>query len=285
MNIKIWGCRGSIPSPGREKQIFGGNTSCVEITHEDTCIVLDGGTGIQKFGENLNPDIRTVNILLTHLHMDHILGLGFFAPLYDPEMTVNVWGPAAASSSLRDRLRRYFSPPLFPIRLNDIPCKGDIFEIDNSTFSIGSIKVTSSYVCHPGPTVGYRLEAGNTVIVYIPDHEPILGSSHYPHIPEWTSGYSLAEGADILFHDAQFELEQYHKKIGWGHSAMKDTIDFAILAGVKKLVLFHHDPNHTDQKLQKMYDQSLKEIDANIEIEIAKEGKTYTLDVISDGGK
>ncbi|MBL0051366.1 MAG: MBL fold metallo-hydrolase [Bacteroidetes bacterium] len=140
MNIKIWGCRGSLPAPGTDKDIYGGNTSCIEIIDGDTCIILDGGSGLQRLNNYLAPNITRIDILLTHLHLDHIMGLGFFWPLYNPNMTVNIWGPAASNESLAQRLRRYFSPPIFPVRLNELPCKGEIFEIDSSEFQIEILK-------------------------------------------------------------------------------------------------------------------------------------------------
>lgn len=277
MNLKIWGCRGSLPSPGAEKNIYGGNTSCIEVTNGNTCIILDGGSGIQKLGESIPKQITRIDILLTHLHLDHIIGLGFFMPIYNPEMTINLWGPAAANESLRHRLRRYFSPPIFPLRLNEVPCKGDIFEIDDSEFTIGDFKITSEYICHPGPTVGYRLQLGNAIITYLPDHEPSLGSSDFPNNPEWTSGYHLAYGADILFHDAQYKNETYKNRIGWGHSSMSDAIEFGALAKVKKLLLFHHDPTHSDIQLEQLFNENMKNRNLNFEVELSEEGKSYNL--------
>ena len=277
MNLKIWGCRGSLPAPGPEKNIYGGNTSCVEIIHENTCIILDGGSGIQRLGVSLPKHITQIDILLTHLHLDHIMGLGFFMPIYNPNMTINIWGPAASNESLRHRLRKYFSPPIFPLRLKELPCKGEIFEIDDSEFTIGDFKISSEYICHPGPTVGYRLQKGKTIIAYLPDHEPALGSSNYPTNPEWTSGYSIAHEADLLIHDAQYKNIEYTNRIGWGHCSMKDAIDFGELTGVKKMLLFHHDPMHTDEQLQKLYNENMQNRNLSFEVELAEEGKSYDL--------
>ncbi|MDP1727658.1 MAG: MBL fold metallo-hydrolase [Bacteroidota bacterium] len=277
MNIKIWGCRGSIPSPGPEKSIYGSNTSCIQVTDGNNCIILDGGSGIQRLSESLPKNITHIDLLLTHLHLDHIIGLGFFQPFYNPKMTINIWGPAAAYVSLKQRLRRYFSPPLFPIRLSELPCKGEIFEIHNSTFRIGDFKITSEYICHPGPTVGYRLQLGKAVFTYIPDHEPALGSSDFPHNQEWTSGFKLARGADILMQDAQYKNEDYKNRIGWGHSSMENAIDFGELSGVKKLLLFHHDPMHTDEQLMELYKKNTQNRKLSIEVELAEEGKSYNI--------
>ena len=172
MKVTIWGCRGSMPSPGPDMIKYGGNTSCVQVEHKDTCLILDGGSGIQELGNALDPEIPVVNLLLTHLHIDHIMGLGYFRPFYNPNCSVNIWGPTGSDETLVERLRRYFSPPFFPVRLKELPAEIQIFEIDNSEFEIDSLRIRSEYICHPGPTVGYRVEDGDSVLSYIPDHEP-----------------------------------------------------------------------------------------------------------------
>ncbi len=277
MKVQVWGCRGSLPSPSPEKDIFGGNTSCVQVTHKDICIILDGGSGIQRLGEHLGNEIKEVHILLTHLHIDHTMGLGFFLPLYNPSIKVHIWGPATSDETLLKRLRRYFSPPLFPVRLNELPTHPIIHEIDESEFMIGDVKICSSYICHPGPTLGFRLTCGNSVFAYMPDHEIPLASPDFPNNPEWTSGYNLAKDADLLFHDAQYRPEDYKSRIGWGHSSIVDTIAFAKMCGVKKLSLFHHDPGHTDKQLVEMLDEFTNEKHFDFDIEMCAEENIYDL--------
>ena len=278
VTVKIWGSRGSIPSPGAEKNKYGGNTSCVELTYKDSCIILDGGSGIQKLGNEIGNKYKTINILLTHLHLDHIIGLGFFAPLYNPKMKIKIWGPAAVNESLTHRLRRYFSPPIFPVRLNELPAEVDIIEINDTKFNIDDFEVTAEYICHPGPTIGYRLKAGNAVIAYIPDHEPALASANFPYDPEWTSGFNIAQHADILIHDAQFKNNEYQSRLGWGHSSMKDALEFGKLAGVKKMIFFHHDPTHTDEELQQLFANTIQYHNTDFEVELGEEGKSYILE-------
>lgn len=275
MKVTIWGCRGSMPSPGAEKLKYGGNTSCVQIEHDNTCLIFDGGSGIQKLGMHLNHRISKINILLTHLHIDHIMGLGYFLPLYDPNCTVNIWGPASSAESLIRRLRRYFSPPFFPVRLNELSAKINILEIDNSVFTIDDFVLKSEYLCHPGPTVGYRCELDNAAVSFMPDHEPALGSSDFPNSSEWCSGYNIAREADLLFHDSQYSRVEYKNRIGWGHCSVDDAIDFASLAEVKKMVLFHHDPVNTDAQLEKMFAQAVQSKNPAFEIKLGQENDVF----------
>lgn len=278
MKVTVWGCRGSIPSPGPEKNRYGGNTSCVQVVQGDTCIVLDSGSGIQRLGQILNNKYKELHILLSHLHIDHTIGLGFFLPLYNPSTTVHLWGPSAGGEPLLNRLRRFFSPPLFPLRLNELPLHPVLHEIGESEFKIGEVTVNSGYICHPGPTLGYRLSAGNSVLAYMPDHELELGSSNFPNEPEWTSGFEIANGADLLLHDAQYRPAEYSDKIGWGHSSIEDAIGFATLCHVKKLALFHHDPAHSDLQLDNLFEEFTKNKKFEFEIEMCAEGNTYLLD-------
>jgi len=277
MTITIWGTRGSLPAPSPENNFFGGNTSCVQVTERDTFLILDAGSGIRRLGDNFPAGVSRIDILLTHLHMDHIMGLGFFLPLYNPRMQVNIWGPTSTKEPLLSRLQRYMSPPLFPIRLQDLPCQPNIFEINHSVFSIGCLNIKSTYICHPGPTIGYRIENPNSVLTYMPDHEPALGSAHFPEEPGWTSGYELAAGADLLLHDAQYTTEEYEPRVGWGHSSMVDALKFAELADVKKMLFFHHDPSHTDSFLRLRLKKAIGDKQLPFDVGIAAEGDVFDL--------
>ncbi len=277
MKATVWGCRGSLPSPGPEKDKYGGNTSCVQIEHNDTCLVLDGGSGIQRLGAALGTNYKEVHILLTHLHIDHTMGLGFFLPLYNPNLEIHIWGPATTIESLTQRLRRYFSPPLFPVRLSELPSEPVIHEISNSEFTIGSLKINSSYVCHPGPTLAYRISDGQSDIAYMPDHEVSLGSSNFPNEPEWTSGFNIANGVDLLFHDSQYKTEEYASRVGWGHSSIGDSVNFARMCKVKNLQLFHHDPMHTDDSLDALIDEYKAENMTPFKMEMCAEGSVFIL--------
>jgi ribonuclease BN (tRNA processing enzyme) len=234
---------------------YGGNTSCVEVCGPDPrhVVVLDAGTGICALGGQMAATVERVDVLLSHLHMDHILGLGFFEALFRPDVEVHIWGPSSASMDLRGRLARYLSPPLFPVRLRDLPCRLTLHDVPLGAFDIPGLSVRAALVCHPGLTVGYRLEEASQSLVYLPDHEPALGAHRFPYRPEWTSGYDLAHEATVLIHDAQYDDAEYSVRVGWGHSRIDDAQRFAAFAGVGRLVAFHHDPRHDDKTLEAWY--------------------------------
>ncbi|MFT3910342.1 MAG: MBL fold metallo-hydrolase [Ferruginibacter sp.] len=276
MIISIRGVRGSIPVTGPETAHYGGNTSCTVVTEDDCILVLDGGSGMQKFTLLNNTVIKRIDILLTHLHLDHIQGLGFFSPFYDPSVEVHIWGPAS-NNSLHSRLSRYLSPPLFPILLRDLPCKLILHEIGNSSFEVGHFKVESRYIIHPGPTVGFRITGKHSVFTYIPDHEPALGALGLNAEHKWISGFDLAHEANLLLHDAQYSAEQYKTKFGWGHTSMDDACKFAALTNVKHLLLAHHDPAHTDHQLEELFKVLKAGNNYAFEYELAVEGMKIEL--------
>jgi len=215
-------------------------------------LVLDAGTGIQRLGATVQAGGGRIDLLLTHLHMDHIQGLGFFEPLYEPGREIHIWGPPSPTLDLRTRLARYLSPPLFPVRLRDLPCRLTLHNVPPERFEVGGLEVEAELVCHPGTTVGYRISEGTRAVAYLPDHEPALGGREFPGDPEWTSGFNLAAGADLLIHDAQYTTEEYRERVGWGHSAIRDAVAFASLAGARRFVPFHHDPTHDDAMLDRI---------------------------------
>jgi phosphoribosyl 1,2-cyclic phosphodiesterase len=274
----VWGTRGSLATPGPETNRYGGNTACVEVRADDgSVLVLDAGTGVRRLGRQLADDVGRVDLLLTHLHMDHIQGLGFFAPLYVPGLEVHVWGPASTTLDLRTRLGRYMSPPLFPVRLRDLPCALTVHEVPGPTARIGAFTVESALVCHPDATVGFRIQAGRASVAYLPDHEPALGVRGPLRNGGWTSGHGLAAGVDLLIHDAQYSEAQYRSRIGWGHSTMRRAVEFAALAEARALLLFHHDPEHDDAAIDSLVAETIERTRPDFPVHIAAEGLSFEL--------
>ena len=277
MDITFWGTRGSIASAGQATQRYGGNTSAVQVVGRDgTVLIFDAGTGIREIGGSLPPTLGRVDIFLSHLHMDHIQGLGFFAPLFTHGMDVHLWGPPSATLDLRRRLTRYLSPPLFPIRLRDLSKHVGLHNAPDRPVQIGGFEVAAAEVIHPGPTVGYRVRENGTSMAYIPDHEPALGNPSFPNRGPWTSGHGLAKDVDLLVHDVQYFPDERAARIGWGHTSTLEAAAFATQAGVKRLSCFHHDPSHDDATV----DRLVAEVAAaaqGIEVSGASEGQTLHL--------
>jgi phosphoribosyl 1,2-cyclic phosphodiesterase len=254
VRVKVWGCRGSLAAPGPDTVRYGGNTSCVEVRLADgTIVVLDAGTGIRALGLSLEAEgVKRVHLCLSHLHLDHLQGLGFFAPLFDADAEVHIWGPRSPVRSLAERIGTYLSPPLFPVRLSQIPSRLVFHDVSEEGWTIGEAKVFAVPVSHPDSTVGYRIEEGGRVLAYIPDHEPALGIDITTVEPNWISGHGLAADADLLLHDAQYSAEEYPDHVGWGHSSIDDAIAFGRATRASRLLLFHHDPSHSDDVLERL---------------------------------
>jgi phosphoribosyl 1,2-cyclic phosphodiesterase len=257
VKITLWGTRGSLAAPGPETVRYGGNTACVEVRGgDDSLLILDAGTGIRRLGGTVESEVRRIDVLLTHLHMDHIQGLGFFTPLDQPGRDVHIWAPPSTTLDLRRRLSRYLSPPLFPVRIRELPCRLTLHDAPLERFRIGRFEIEASLVCHPGSTVGYRIGEDGATLAYLPDHELALGAASFPAEPDWTSGFELASGADLLIHDAQYTEVEYRQRVGWGHSTIDQALHFAATAGVKRLVTFHHDPGHSDAMLDRLTEEA-----------------------------
>ncbi|HEY3522848.1 MAG TPA: MBL fold metallo-hydrolase [Candidatus Limnocylindrales bacterium] len=274
MNVTIWGSRGSLASAGRGTVRYGGNTACVEVrTSPEAAILLDAGTGIRPAGIALADRDIAVHILLTHLHMDHILGLGFFRPLFEPGREVHVWGPPSTTRDLRARLSRYLSPPLFPVRIRDIAARLTLHDVPHGTWMIGNAIVAARAVIHPGPTVGYRIETPAGSLAYVPDHEPALGGLAHRG---WLSGYDLARNVDVLLHDGQYSDAEYTERTGWGHSSVTHAARFADLAGARTLMLIHHDPDHDDETVDALV-ASARDVRQAGSVQGAREGDVIDL--------
>jgi phosphoribosyl 1,2-cyclic phosphodiesterase len=253
VRVKVWGARGSVPTPGPATNRYGGNTSCVEVMLSDeTLLVLDAGSGIRALGLRLAAKAARIDILLTHLHLDHIQGLMFFAPLFVPDAEIVIWGPHAMQP-LHERLARYLSPPLTPFHLHELPSRITFRACPEGEWDIGPAHIRAAAVTHPGPTLGYRISEGDTSLCYIPDQELALSPPLSAREPQSLPGFDLAHGASLLIHDCQYTDEEYPRHVGWGHSRLGDVLAYAQLTEAERLLLFHHDPLHDDERLDRLH--------------------------------
>ncbi len=281
LEVTFFGVRGSTPCSCDRTQRIGGNTSCVLVKgpEGDDPIVLDLGTGLRYLGEAMLADPPVAGCdttrddfggtaLLTHLHWDHVQGIPFFVPLLRPDAQLRLVGPEQPGSNLRHEIESFIRPPLFPVDLAVLPCEIEFIEKSVGRLACGSSTVTVASVPHCGPTNGYRIDNGEASVVYIPDHQQPVDGSHTvsPSVLE------LCDGADILIHDAQYDEAEFAMKADWGHSTVTYAAEVARQSGVKRLVLFHHDPTHDDAWIAEAVVVAQRHAGDDIEVMAAAEG-------------
>ncbi|MEK6711586.1 MAG: MBL fold metallo-hydrolase [Nitrospinota bacterium] len=290
MRIRFWGTRGSLPKPAPNVMRYGGNTACVEARGADgALIVLDCGTGSHGLGRELLSAGReppSGRLLLSHTHWDHIQGFPFFAPLFVRGAQWEIYAPGFAGHKLERILAEVMSYNHFPVPLDELGATIRYHDMTEGAFGAGSIRVTAQYMNHPTMTLGYRLESGGAAIVYIPDHEPNALSppeaapGARPVHREEQRHVDFLAGADLLIHDAQYTLEEYRGKIGWGHSPVEQAVDYALAGGVKRLALFHHDPWRDDAQVDALAEMARGRVRASgraLEVFGAAEGEVFDL--------
>lgn len=267
IKIKFWGVRGSIPTPGPGTLRYGGNTSCLEINFPGKPrFILDAGSGIRELGKLLLKEKDPVKgyIFLTHFHWDHIQGLPFFKPAFKPGNHFVIFGSDEPRVDLTKIISSQMNPIYFPVAIQDMGAKVEFNSISEGTFDVDGVTVQTRLMNHPGYTFGYRFTWRNKSVIYISDNEPFaqelnaadnasdtkqsLEARFEKFVDNKEDGLvKFLEGADLLIHDCQYLPEEYQQRITWGHSPYTYTVDLAIKAKVKQLILFHHDPDHDDE--------------------------------------
>jgi phosphoribosyl 1,2-cyclic phosphodiesterase len=277
--LKFWGVRGSIPTPGGSTVRYGGNTSCVEVRHGGHLVILDAGTGLRGLGKALLAEFKNrplnLTLLVTHTHWDHIQGLPFFAPIYNPRCRLRILGAPGTRDGLVSALTGQMESTYFPVPLAEVPGNIEIQEVADFNFSIGPVQVRAQRSHHPGLCFGYRLSSPDGAIVFFPDSEPRGGEDGEMR--------EFIRGADVLILDSQYAAAEYQNHIGWGHGCLEASVALALNAGVRRLCLFHHDPDHDDKIIDAFVRHARRlaaKAKSKMKVDAAKEGMTIQL-----GGK
>ncbi len=301
--LRFWGVRGSIPTPGRETSGYGGNTSCVELRVGGQIIILDAGSGIRRLGQALmreiGPDGLEVIMLVTHTHWDHIQGFPFFVPAYHPKVNIRILGYEGAVHGLRGALFEQMQSAFFPVGLHQMATHLTFEELNDMQFDMGAVQVRTMFANHPGICLGYRLTTPAGDVVYLPDHEAYERcelerqkadhetSAHgleYARIQD-EKVIDFLRDAEVVIADSQYDAIEYPARRGWGHTCADDTVQLALRAKARRLFLFHHDPDHHDEKVDAMVERArerVREQGGQLEVAAAKEGETVHLAVPSE---
>ncbi len=280
MDVTFWGVRGSIPTPGSHTARWGGNTSCLEVRHNNLPpLVLDCGTGARGLGNKLVRErAREVHLLFSHLHVDHVFGFPFFMPIYGPGWKVNVRLPAYSAEEARERISRYLNGTFHPTRLRDVPCELCFEAVrPGREFDAGGFHVTPVRLTHPGGAIGYRIDVDGSSFAYLSDTSPFARPGEGAVAGEELSGperrvMTVLTGVDTVVYDTMYSYDEYLEKMTWGHSYPEYAIALCKAAGVRRLVLFHHLPDATDDELDARA-LHYREVEG-IEVILAREGET-----------
>jgi len=281
MKIRFWGTRGSIAAPGKDTVVYGGNTTCVEVTlGSGKRVVIDAGTGIRLLGKQLQEEMERVDIrlLITHIHWDHVLGFPFFGPVYDESTTLRIDGYPSCMKGLRYAFDNHMGDGFFPVRFDEL--KAEIHYLD--TLSHGPLEIEGTLIeaiplQHPQGGFGYRFREGEKTLVFITDNELFDEASGSGHSEQYVR---FCRDADLLVHDAQYDPDEIKIRRGWGHSEYVSTCNMAVRAGVRRLLLFHHDPWRKDADISAIKarcDELATASGAQIEIDAAKEETEISL--------
>jgi CheY-like chemotaxis protein/phosphoribosyl 1,2-cyclic phosphodiesterase len=290
LRVRFWGTRGSIARPGPTTLRYGGNTACVEVRAADgTLVVLDCGTGAYALGRELAQHragpVRG-HLLIGHTHWDHIQGFPFFEPFFAPDHRWSVYAPGHSGRQLEETLAGQMAYEYSPINLEALRAHVDFHDLTEGCLELGGIRVHTQYMNHPALTLGYRLEADGATLVYATDHEPhslhphgaALGAEPIHH--EDRRHARFLAGADLVIHDAQYTLDEFPGRAGWGHTPVERAVDYALLARAKRLALFHHDPERRDELVDGLLEGARKragEAGSSLEVFAAREGQLIEL--------
>jgi phosphoribosyl 1,2-cyclic phosphodiesterase len=281
VRVTFWGTRGSVPVPGGATARYGGNTPCVTVEQGRGLLVLDAGTGIRRLGEALRARSREapIDLVLSHVHWDHIQGLPFFGPVHDPAMRVRVFGPAPEVMTLRETLLGQMSPPVSVPAYAEAAERMEVTEITADQFETGNFSIRTVPLRHHGRTLGFAVSplGGGPTVNYLTDNE--LGE--WTGAPEWQAGLvTFLRGGEVLIHDATWNNAEAAGRSGWGHSSASQAVDLAVASGVRRLILFHHAPEHGDDDVDQLLAEARRRVTATgvkLLVDAAAEGSSLDL--------
>ena len=255
LTVRFHGVRGSTPCAGPRYERYGGNTSCVSLEVDGHHpIIFDMGTGLRPYGDEImaaGAERWHGTVLLSHLHWDHIQGLPFFGPMSQADATLDVYGPRQDDGPLDEVFAGVMCPPYFPITPDELHGTVRFHDVGDDHYPVNGAKVRSRWVRHTSPTIGYRVDVEGFSVAYISDHGPGCSDDPDDYVPPGV--LELADGADIVIHDAQHTCEEYETKRHFGHSSLEYATHVAREAGARRLVLFHHCPSHSDDDVDLMH--------------------------------
>jgi phosphoribosyl 1,2-cyclic phosphodiesterase len=279
MEIRFWGTRGSIPSPGPSTLEFGGNTTCLEVVlHSGRRIVIDGGTGIRLLGEHLQTTVATIRIhlLLTHNHWDHLIGLPFFFPIYREDAEIQIDGWPLAYQAMQRVFDDHMGDGFFPVAFDELKAHTSFLnKIARTPLVLDDVHIDAMPLNHPQGCLGFRFREEDQTMVFITDNE--LGLDGGYRFPDFVK---FAQGADLLIHDAQYLPEEMPGHRGWGHSTYEEAVQLALEAGAKTLLLTHHDPGRTDAQIRDIIKRARRLVQASglkLTVDAAREGDLISL--------
>lgn len=281
INIKFWGVRGSTPCANSENMHYGGNTTCVEIEIPESkeLLIFDCGTGFRNLGNQLEGSRKNLKgrVFITHPHWDHLQGFPFFKPFYDAKSWFRVYMPPQGDIGCEEILQGHMSSTFFPVSMDMLEADLECETFQPGIKSFDHYSVEYMWATHTVPTAIYKIKIQDKTIIFCPDNE--LKHDTSEQVETFKKAFkAFIHGADVLIHDAQFSLEQYAERVGWGHSAREDVVAIAGDAQVGQLFLTHHDPDNNDEDLAKIETDILKKFGSSFEkIHLAKEGQELTL--------
>lgn len=266
--LKFWGTRGSCSVSGPEYAHFGGNSCCLEVRYDDTLVIIDAGTGIRPLGETLN-GVKKIDLVLSHMHWDHLIGFPFFEPIYRKGVEVTIWAPQGKGRSIHDLFDQLLGEEFFPVHLNQIQADMEFKTIEEGKqVQFGPLTFDFHRTCHPGLTLCFKIKTPHQTIGYVTDNEI--------NLDQQSSFIEFYKGCDVFIHEAQYSPQEYHDKTGWGHSSVNNAVELVNRINPGRWLVTHHDPKHSDEDIAAL-ENLVRQQHLPCPVEWIRDGHVYIL--------